>query len=228
MTEHENKRVPAVRSDEAEPNGLEAAAISLARRLVDLGIDGLGPLDSAATAAEKARATSRDVEAAIDDLVTKHTKLGAAGGFVTGVGGFVTLPLALPVNVFEFYVLATRMVAGIAHLRGYDLARDEVRAAVLLALIGTDNRSVLQKVGFRAKDKLAEVATNQLPRPAVMVINKGVGFHLLAQTGRRSLSRLGRFLPVAGGAIGAGVDWWLLRKIGAVARAEFTQRAISA
>ena len=56
----------------------------------------------------------------------------------------------------------------------------------------------------------------------------GVGFHLLAQTGRRSLSRLGRFVPVVGGALGAGIDWWLLRKVGAVARAEFTERAAPA
>jgi hypothetical protein len=30
------------------------------------------------------------------------------------VGGFITLPVALPVNVLEFYVQATRMVGAIA------------------------------------------------------------------------------------------------------------------
>ena len=37
------------------------------------------------------------------------------------------MPVAVPVNVAEFYVQATRMVGGIATLRGYDLAEPEVR-----------------------------------------------------------------------------------------------------
>ena len=43
---------------------------------------------------------------------------GAAGGFITGVGGLWAMPLALPVNVVEFYVQAARMVSAIATLRG--------------------------------------------------------------------------------------------------------------
>jgi hypothetical protein len=117
------------------------------------------------------------------------------------------------------------MVAGIAHLRGYDLSRPEVRTAVLLTLVGADSRSVLAKAGVNPTGKLADVALRQLPAPALMVLNKGIGFHLLSQMGKRSLSKLGRGVPVAGGALGAGLDWWLLRKIAQAARAEFVQRA---
>ena len=38
--------------------------------------------------------------------------MAGTGGFVTGFGGFVTMPIALPVNVAEFYFVATRMTGG--------------------------------------------------------------------------------------------------------------------
>lgn len=211
-----------------DANPLESVAINLVSRLVDAGIDGFGPLDPAVKVAEAARADNPTIEDAVDDLIRKHTALGAAGGFVTGLGGFVTLPISLPANVAEFYLLATRMVAGIAHLRGYDLARDETRAAIMLALTGADNRTLLQKAGYRSGQKIADIALGQLPQPALMVINKGVGFHLLAQTGKTTLSRFGRVVPLIGGVMGAGFDWWLLRRVAHGARQEFPQRAITA
>jgi len=204
---------------------LDSTATALVERLVNAGIDGIGPLDPAAVTADQARARHSRVEDAIDDLVTSHAKLAAAGGFVTGLGGFVTLPLALPANIAGFYGVATRMVAGIAHLRGYDLSRPEVRTAVLLTLVGADSKSLLQRNGFSPMGKITDLALGRLPAPALMVLNKGIGFRLLSQVGKKSLSRLGRGVPLAGGVIGGGLDWWLLRKIADSARREFTERS---
>lgn len=212
----------------AQAGGLEKAATTLVNRLVDAGIDGAGPLDAAATVAEKALAAHGDPEGAIDDVIASHIKLAAANGFVTGLGGFVTLPVALPVNIAGFYGVATRMVAAIAHLRGYDVQRQEVRAAVLLTLVGADATSVLAKAGLNPAGRIAGLALQRLPGPALMVLNKGIGFRLLSQMGRKSLGRLGRGVPLAGGVVGAGLDWWLLRKIADGARTEFvSQRQVT-
>jgi hypothetical protein len=68
----------------------------------------------------------------------------------------------------------------------------------------------------------------QLPAPALMVLNKGIGFQILSQTAKRNLSRLGRGVPLAGGVIGAGLDWWLLNRIGDDAKDEFVHRELVA
>lgn len=209
---------------EQEQSRLERTATTVVTRLVDAGIDGVGPLDPAADAAEAARAAAGSTEAAIDQLVSTHLKLAAAGGFVTGLGGFVTLPVALPANVVGFYGIATRLVAGIAHLRGYDVTQPEVRTAVLLTLVGADSHSILAKGGISPVGRISDLALQRLPGPALMVINKGIGFNLLSQLGKKGLSRLGRGVPLAGGVIGGGLDYWLLRKIAQNARAEFVQR----
>lgn len=216
---HESSREVGV---PREASGLERTATQLVTRLVDAGIDGIGPLDPAAAVATKALAErGGDVEAAIDDVVALHTKLAAAGGFVTGLGGFITLPVALPANVAGFYGIATRMVAATAHLRGYDLGREEVRTAVLLVLVGADADSILTKAGMSPMGRVAGLALKRMPAPALMVLNKGIGFRLLSQIGKKGLGRLGRGVPLAGGVIGAGLDWWLVRKVAGAARKEF-------
>lgn len=212
--------------DEGRLSRTERMVAEAVQRLVDAGIDGVGPLDPARVVAERARTSSQDAEAAIDVVVASHTRLAAAGGFVTGIGGFVTMPVSLPVNVVGFYVTATRMVAAIAHLRGYDLAQPEVRTAVLLALVGADADDLLAKAGFAAPGGYAtRFALRRLPASALMMVNKGVAFRLVTQLGRRGLARLGRAVPFAGGAIGGALDAYLLRRIADAARKEFAPTA---
>jgi hypothetical protein len=201
--------------------GLAGAATRIVERLLEVGIDGRGPVDSAQQLADKARSAHPGPDVAIDAVVRQHLKMAAAGGFITGLGGFVTLPVALPVNVAEFYLLATRMVASIACLRGYDLRQPEVRSAVLLTLVGADSDDLLKKAGVSAEGRLANLAAERLPGPALMMVNKGVGFRLLSQLGRKGLQRFGKAVPLVGGAVGAGVDVLLLRRIADHARHEF-------
>lgn len=208
----------------AEPNQFEAAATTLVGKLVDIGIDGLGPLSSARQVADKALREARgDVEVAVDDIVRSHGRIAAVGGFTTGVAGFTAIVVSVPANLVAFYAVATRMTAAIAHLRGYDVHQPSVRTEILLTLVGTDSRSVLARARIRGpRDMLTDGALGQLPAPALMLINKAIGMNLLSQFSRRMLSRLGRLVPVVGGAVGAGLDWKLLRGIGKDARTRFT------
>src|SRR5699024_7241035 len=81
-------------------------------------------------------------------IVRRHRRGVTAGGFLTGLGGFLTLPVLLPTNVLEFYVQATRMVGAIAAVRGYDLEDEEIRVRVLAALLGEESGDVLRNVGL--------------------------------------------------------------------------------
>ena len=197
------------------------AATRMTERLIDVGIDGKGRFDSAQKVADVAIARHRDPERAIDALVRAHLKLAAAGGFVTSLGGFVTMPIALPANVLGFYLVATRMVAGIASTRGYDIGKPEVRSAILLALVGADADDLLKKAGYASSGRLASLAAQRLPGPVLLAVNKGVGFRLLSQIGRKSFARLGKSVPLVGGVVGAGVDAYLLKRIADHARLEF-------
>jgi hypothetical protein len=201
------------------------AATKMVERLMDVGIDGRGRFSSAQKIADLAIAEHPERERAIDAIVRSHLLRGAAGGFVTGLGGFLTVSIALPANVLGFYLVATRMVAGIATTRGYDIRQPEVRSAILLALVGADSDDLLEKAGYAGSGRLANLAAQRLPGPALMALNKGVAFRLLNRLGRKSLTRFGRAVPLVGGVVGGGVDIFLLKRIADHARHEFPPRA---
>jgi hypothetical protein len=199
------------------------SATKMVENLLDSGIDGKGPFDPAASVAASAlKKNGGNVEAAVDDVVKSHLKLAAAGGFVTSLGGFITLPVALPANVLGFYLLATRMTAAVASLRGHDLTQPQIRTAVLLTLVGADADDLLAKAGMVSPTgRLTNLAAQRLPGPALMVLNKAVGFRLLSTAGRKTFSRFGRNVPIVGGIVGAGLDGWLIKRISENARREF-------
>ena len=114
-----------------DEGGLTGAATRLLERLLDVGIDGKGPFDSAHTVADDAlKEAGGDPDQAIGMVHRQHRRLGMVGGFATGFGGFFTMAVALPANVVEFYLLGTRMTAATARLRGYDIDQPEIRSAV--------------------------------------------------------------------------------------------------
>ena len=197
-------------------------ATQLVQRLLQIGFDGRMSFRSASDVAQAALAErGGDTERAISDVVAQHRKLAATGGFLTGAGGLLTLPVAMPANVIEFYTVTTRMTAAIAAIRGYDLARPELRSAVLLTLVGTDAGAVLRKAGVASTGRLAGMATRRLPPAALMVVNKAVGLRLISKVGGRLFIRAGKAVPVVGGAVGAGLDLVLLNRIARNARDQF-------
>lgn len=221
------------RKNESEPapiatedmSGLSVQASRLVERILEVGIEGKGSFDSAQKIADDARRRRSDPERVIDDIVGAHTRLAAGSGFVTGLGGFVTLPVALPANVAGFYILATRMAAAIAAVRGYDLSQQSVRSAILLSLVGADADDLLKKVGYSSGGRLANLAAQKMPGAVLMAINKGVGFRLITRLGRSTFARLGRGVPLMGGVIGAGLDAYLIDKIAKHVRREFPFKA---
>jgi hypothetical protein len=201
----------------------DTGAVSrLIQVLMDVGLDGAGPLRSASQMADRARRTTRTPQAAVAKVARRHVIGAAAGGFVTGIGGFVTMPVALPVNLLEFYVQATRMVGAIAILRGYDLRVPQVRTAVLLTLVGSHADDILAKAGMTAGGgPVAGLAARGLPPTALPMLNKAVGFRLMRGVGEKAFSRLGRGVPVAGGVIGGGIDVWMMKRIADHAMEQF-------
>ena len=225
-----DKKEPETALEQAnvEPKGASAVVYKVLQPILDVGIEGKGPLPSAQQVADEARMKARTHDEAVDHVIRNHLALAGTGGFVTGFGGFVTMPIALPVNVAEFYFVATRMTAAIAALRGYDLSQQHIRTAVLLALVGADADDLIRKAGIISPTgRFIDMAAEQLPGPALMMVNKAVAFRLIGTVGRSTFGRLGRGLPFVGGGVSAAFDAYMLKKIADHAKEEFPLRAPS-
>ncbi len=210
-------------NDATVDDGAASQAIhKVVTMLLDIGLDGRGPIKSAGQVASAAKKDHSSREEAVKAVARGTMYRGAVGGFVTGLGGFVTMPIALPANVLEFYVQATRMVGAIATLRGYDISDPRIRTAVLLTLVGSKSEDVLKKAGMATGGgRITALALRGLPPAALMVVNKAVGFRLMRGVGTKVLGRFGRGVPVAGGFVGGGIDAYMMKKIADHAMKEF-------
>jgi hypothetical protein len=136
----------AAKGPRAHDGVLGNAGTRVVERLLDAGIDGRGPFDSAAKIAGDALRMHDRGDAAVDAIIKEHTILAAGGGFVTSMGGFITMPVSLPANVLEFYLVATRMVAAIAKVPVATTSTSPKFAPpILLTLVGADADDLLEE-----------------------------------------------------------------------------------
>ena len=193
----------------------------LVNKILSVGVDGVGPLKGARQIADEHLNQHGDPNVAIDKLIATHTRIVGATGFATGLGGVFTLPVTIPTDIFMFYALSGRCAAAVAYLRGHDIDSDEVRSVVLLSLLGSAGAAVASEVGIKIGNKAAMAALQKLPGTVLFAINKRVGFRLLTKFGQKGLVNLVKFVPLAGGVVGATVNFVAMQTVGKYAKKNF-------
>ncbi len=186
-------------------------------------ITGVGPLPSAASASDKQLAEhDGDLEGATHDVIENHVRYAAAQGFATNLGGLVTMAFTVPANITGLALIQCRMVAGIVHLRGYDLDDQRTRDAILACLLGEEAVIRMIKKGELPGTPL-EVASTAIHDPALdIVLGNEVASELISRAaGKRLATTVGRRVPVVGGVVGASTDAFITWKIGRYVEREF-------
>jgi hypothetical protein len=201
----------------------DSAIVQLLGRLVDIGINGYAFLPSASKVAEQhLRACHNHKEDAINSIIVWSTAYASGTGFVTGLGSWVTLPLAIPTSLASSYALGANTAAAIAYLRGYDLNCDLVRTFILLALIGDSGVEILKTVGINLGTKATKTLISQIPCKVFIEINKKVGFKLITKAEEKGVINMMKIAPLVGGLIGAGFDGTFVNQCGQAAQNIFT------
>lgn len=191
---------------------------SLLVKLISRATEGIGPLLKPAR--ELADDYRNDCER-VDALIRSQVLKNAATGFVNGLGGVLTLPVAIPGSLAASWVIQARMVAAIAELGGHDSRSDQVQTAILLCLIGNSAMDIIKRAGIEIGEKLAIEAIKKVPGKVLIEINKQVGFRLLTKFGEKGAINLVRLVPLVAGVIGGGVDGASCRVVGRRAKQLF-------
>lgn len=129
-------------------------------------------------------------------------------GFLTGLGGLITLPVTLPADLLSSLYMEIRMIAGIAMIRGYDIKDDAVKTAVYLCLVGNAVGDIVKQVGIKTlqqvtiKKLLPKITGKMLTK-----INQKVGFRLITKGGTKGLINIGKAIPFLGGVVGGTWNW---------------------
>ncbi len=199
---------------------------SFVREALHRAITGVGPLPPAADAADKQRRQhGGHVDRAIHDVIENHVRYAGAQGFATNLGGLVTAAVTIPANIAGLALIEARMIAGIAHLRGYDLADPRVRNAVLTCMLGEDEVDSLVRRKKLPAPPMA-IATAPTYDPDLdRIVSAHVASDMITRVaGKRLAVTVGRRVPVVGGLVGAGADGYSTWRTGRYAERELLAR----
>lgn len=150
---------------------------------------------------------SEDLEKAARTFVNYQIVKCTISGFITGLGGVITLPVAIPANIGSVMYVQMRMIACLAYMGGYDTDSDQVQTLVYACLAGISIDQLLKGVGIQFGTKLTMAMVKKIPGSVLVKINQKVGFRFLTKFGTKGIINIGKAVPVIGGVISGGFDF---------------------
>jgi hypothetical protein len=76
----------------------------------------------------------------------------------------------------------------------------------------------------KASQRFAQAQLGRLPASLLAAINRAVGFRLVSRVGRHGVLHLPQAIPLLGGLVAGGIDYWVTRQLGSYAAAELARR----
>lgn len=153
-------------------------------------------------------------EQACKAMIKNQIMKCTTSGFVSGLGGIITLPVALPANITSVLYVQMRMIACTAYLAGFELSSDQTQTLVYACLAGVSVGGLIKPAGIKLGTKLANGLIKKIPGTALTKINQKVGFRLITKFGSTGIINLGKLVPGVGAAIGGGLDLAETKAIG--------------
>lgn len=170
-------------------------------------LQGLPQMENCYELAEKYLTKYASQDEAIQQFIKWQVAKCSTSGFLTSLGGFVTLPIAIPANLTSVWYIQLRMIATIAIIAGFDPSDDEVQTLAYMCLTGASLSKICREAGIQLGSKLTITMLKKLPGSALIKINQAVGFRFVTKFGTKGIINLGKLVPVVGGFIGGGFDF---------------------
>ena len=152
---------------------------------------------------QKYHTKEKAIKAMLKNQIIKCT----TSGFITGFGGFITMPVTIPTNLSSVIYVQMRMIACCAYISGHELHSDQTQTFVYACLAGVSVNAAVKQAGIRFGMKFAQSMVNKIPGKVLTKINQTVGFRFITKAGTKGIVNLGKAIPFVGSVVGAGLDY---------------------
>lgn len=170
-------------------------------------VDGIKPVSkSVFQLADEYLKKEKDPQKAASSMINNQIIKCTTSGFVTGLGGLVTLPATITANIGSVLYIQLRMIATTAYLAGCDIKSDQVQTMVYACLAGVSISKAIGNTAAKVGTKVALNLVTKIPGTTLTKINQKVGFRLVTKFGSKGAINLGKLIPVVGGVIGGAFD----------------------
>lgn len=197
---------------------------------------GLPGVDSVQVSAEKYLSKYDSVENAAKAMIDSQVLKCSASGFLTSLGGLVTLPVTLPANIASVLIMQLRMIVTLAYMGGYDIESDEVKTLSYACLLGNAMAEPLKEAGVQMSIQAATKVTSSLlaktsdrtialiSNKAMTSVNKSIATKLAAKLGTKGMAGLSKAVPLLGGVVGGTMDLVSTKIVAKVAYDKFIKK----
>ncbi|MDE5792238.1 MAG: EcsC family protein, partial [Oscillospiraceae bacterium] len=145
-----------------------------------------------------------NVQKAMQAMITMQVTKCKTIGFLTGLGGFITLPVA---DIGLSMYVQMRMIAGIAVMNGYSLYDDAVKTMVYSILLGIElGNTIIKPICVKTADKFATNMLKKMPAKGLVKINRKLGFQFITKFGKTGMINLVKYVPFVGGVVNAVIN----------------------
>ena len=174
--------------------------MQLLDKLYDQSIHGIAKVSpSVEELANNYLEKSNDATIAAKKFINYQIAKCTTSGFVTGLGGLITLPVAIPANVGSVMYVQMRMIACLAYMGGYNTNSDQVQTLVYACLAGISIDQILKQAGIQFGNKFVMAMVKKIPGEVLTKINQKVGFRFVTKFGTKGIVNIGKAVPVVGG-----------------------------
>ena len=182
--------------------------MSLLSQCYEKALNGLPTSKTAKQMADEYVMRYQDPELAVKKMVDTQVLKCTTSGFVTSLGGLITLPVAIPANIASVLYVQLRMIAAIARIGGYDPSEDEVQTLAYACLAGMTAGDICKAAGIKAANKIAtNLVLKKITGEFCKKINQKIGFLFITKAGEKGIINLTKVVPVVGGFVGGGIDY---------------------
>jgi len=201
----------------------DSVAFKLVKNVGAFGIDGSRMLCGAKQLAQEYSLVRRykNPDEQVSGLIKWECSKSVGSGFITGLGGLITLPVTIPTGLAASWVIQARLAGTVAELYGHDSSHDRVRTLATLCLLGDAAKEILKDVGVNVANKAGMAVLQRIPGKVFIEINRRVGFRLITKAGEKGVINCFKIVPIIGGLVGGAVDGVTTAGVGKVARSVF-------
>lgn len=157
-----------------------------------------------------------------DDLAKKivnrkSTKNGLVGA-ATGLGGLITLPITVPVDLAASWKIQISMAISIAHVYGHDVKTIDIKTDIYLILAGDSAKEALKRLGIEVSKEFTKKAISKhITKEVMKKIWVIIPQKILTKAGEKSLTSFMKMVPLVGAPVGYLFDWTAAQAVGRTA-----------
>lgn len=132
----------------------------------------------------------------------------SASGFITGLGGILTIPVAVPANIGSVLYVQLRMIACLAYMGGYDVRSEHVKTMMYACLAGVSLNRIIKELGAKVKSDKVDKLLAYIPESSMPSISEKIYSQLALKTGAKvGTGTIGRAIPLLGGIVNGALDY---------------------